>query len=87
MNEVFETIGGKSYTKAQIEVLAQDFERDWEDDEVTYEETDYGRMMRLLNELQIPTPQVEALERRASNENVAFPSYVSNKLRTALAYA
>ena len=79
------TIGGHSITKEMLDKLAVRCEKDWTEDEVVVVPTSHGQALTALRELELPTEEIEALERRAQHENKPLSLYLKSILRNELA--
>ena len=58
------TIEGKPITQEMLDSYTATFERDWIPDEVRIIPTERGRVLRALQDLDIPVYEIEALEKR-----------------------
>jgi hypothetical protein len=83
-NQDIGTIGGKPITQKMLDGYTDTFERDWLDSEVSVIPTERGRVLRALNELNIPAYEVEALERRANHKQQPLISYIHSILKQEL---
>ena len=63
------TIDGKPITKEMLESYTATFERDWEPSEIKVVPTERGKALRALYDLNIPSYEIEALEKRARYKN------------------
>jgi hypothetical protein len=79
------TYQGRPLTKELIDELATDFERDWNESDVVVMPTIRGKALQALQSLDLPVEQIEALERRAKQEQKPFTSYLRSILQHELA--
>ena len=79
------TFDGKPITEEMLEALASEFERDWQPDEITVVLTEYGKALQALQMLNVPTSEIEALERRAKHEQKPLSFYLRSVLQNELA--
>ena len=79
------TINGKPITRELLDELTTRCEKDWADDEVSVVPTTYGQALAALQALQLPAEEIQALERRARNENRPLSLYIKSILQNELA--
>ena len=79
------TFDGKPITDEMLEELSAEFERDWSPEEAQAIPTEYGKALRALQMLGIPTSEIEALERRAKHEQKPLSFYLRSVLQNELA--
>jgi hypothetical protein len=63
------TVNGKPITQEMLDEFTAAFERDWAPSEIKVVSTERGNALRALNELNIPSYEIEALERKAKQKN------------------
>ena len=80
-----ETINGKPITKELIDELSARCEKEWSATEVRVVPTSHGKALAALQALGLPAEEIEALERRAKNENRPLQLYLKTILRNELA--
>ncbi|GHT78981.1 hypothetical protein FACS1894104_2940 [Actinomycetota bacterium] len=64
-----------------------DFERNWSETEAQPFITENGAVLRALNDLQIPKPEIDALEHRAATQKLPLQQAVLNVFEKGLASA
>ena len=79
------TIGGKPITRELLETLSARCEKDWEGEEILAASTNHGRALAALQALELPSEEIEALERRARHENLSLSLFLRSILRNELA--
>lgn len=78
------TIDGKPITQDMLRTFASTFERDWQPSEVRVVPTERGKVLRALNELNIPSYEIDALERRAKKNKQSLGLFVHTILTNEL---
>ena len=78
------TINGKPITQEMLEGYAAAFERDWASSEVKVVPTERGKVLRALNDLNIPLYEIEALERKAQQKNQPLGFFIHTILQNEL---
>ena len=78
------TINGKKITQEMLDNFAETFERDWMPSEVKVVPTERGKVLRALCDLNIPSYEIEALERRAKQKKQPLGSFVHAILQNEL---
>jgi len=63
------------------------FERDWDESESKPFITEYGLYMRALDDLDIPSVHIEAIENQAKASNQSISSVVKKLVEKGLLYA
>jgi predicted DNA binding CopG/RHH family protein len=61
-----------------------DFERDWTESEAHPFITETGAVLRALEELRIPKPEIDALEHRAAVQKIPLQQAIQNVLQKGL---
>jgi hypothetical protein len=75
---------GQPLTRELIDELSTEFERDWDESEVSVATTSYGKALQALQALELPTCEIEALERRAKYEQKPLPFLIRSILQNEL---
>lgn len=78
------TINGKPITKEMLESYTATFERDWMPSEVQVVPTERGRILRALQDMNIPIYEIEALERMAKNNKQTLGDLIRTILQNEL---
>ena len=78
------TIDGKPITQELLEGLSSRCENNWAEDEINVAPTSHGRALVALQALELPVEEIEALERRAQNENRPLAFFLRSVLRNEL---
>jgi len=78
------TIGGIPITQEMLDSYKDTFERDWSHSEVNIILTERGRVLRALQDLNIPIYEAEALERRANHKHQPLILYIHSILKQEL---
>ena len=78
------TINGNPITQEMIDSFTATFERDWEPSEIKVVPTERGKALRALNDLDIPSYEIEALERRAKQKQQTIGSFIHSLLQNEL---
>ena len=78
------TVDGRVLDKEYINELVETFERDWESSECSVRLTERGKILKMLNEINVPLHEVEALERRAKQNKQSLTSYISTIIHNDL---
>ena len=81
----FGTINGRPITQEFLETLSARCEEDWSENEVSVVSTRHALALDALRALELPTEEIEALERRAHHENRPLSVYIKTILRKELA--
>jgi len=83
-NKDLGTIGGKKITQEMLDGYSATFERDWSNSEINVNSTERGKVLRALNDLNIPIHEIEALERRANHRQQSLVLYIHSILKQEL---
>jgi hypothetical protein len=78
------TYKGQPITPELIGKLSAEFERDWDDSEITVVPTRYGKALQALQALELPVDEIEALERRARYERKPLQFFIRSILQSKL---
>ena len=77
-------VNGKPITQEMLDDFTATFERDWESSEVKVVPTDRGVILRALHDLNIPSYEIEALEKRAMQKNQPLRFFIQSILQNEL---
>ena len=78
------TVDGRVLDNEYINELVETFERDWEPSEYSVRLTERGKILKMLNEINVPLHEVEALERRAKQNKQSLASYIGTIIHNDL---
>ena len=78
------TVGEKPISQDMLDDYAETFARDWADTEVKFAHTERGRILNALGGLNIPSYEIEALERRAISRQQSLSHYIHSILKQEL---
>jgi len=83
-NQDIGTINGRPITQEMLDGYTATFERDWAPSEVRVVPTERGKVLRALHDLNIPSYEVEALERRAKQKQQPLSVFIHTLLQNEL---
>ena len=78
------TLNGKAITQEMLDSYTETFERDWTPSEVRIVPTERGKVLRALHDLNIPSYEIEALERRAKQKQQPLGMFIHTLLQNEL---
>lgn len=78
------TLNGKAITQEMLDSYTATFERDWAPTEVRVVPTERGKALRALHDLNIPSYEIEALERRAKQRRQSLGVFIHTLLQNEL---
>ena len=78
------TLGGNPITQEMLDSYAVTFERDWASSETEIVPTERGKILRALNDLNIPSYEIEALEKRARHNEQSLGVFIHTILQNEL---
>jgi len=82
----FGTINGIPISQQMLDEYALEFEKDWDPSEFKVVQTERGRELNALKELNIPIEEIAALERLARHLNRKLSEIIHISLQNAILY-
>ena len=80
----FGTINGIHITQQMLDEYALEFEKDWDPSEFKVMQTERGKALKALNVLNIPSQEIEALERVAKHMKIQLSGFIHAILQNAI---